>query len=278
MAAIPKNVTDLVDKIYSYYEKENEGPQYLARIGASGIGEECVRSIWLSWRGAHDDVFSGRMLRLFKTGHLQEERVLEDLKNAGLEVWAFDEDGKQWTYVYANGHGVAKLDGVVKGVPGAEKTPHTLEIKSSNKKGFDEIAKHGVQHAKPLHYAQMQMGLLGSGLKDALYVVVCKDDERMYAERVKRDEAEINLIQKKLEQLTAIASAPPRIADKEGDWRCKFCDAKTVCWGDQAPKQNCRTCVYSAPEDNGTWSCSKLGKILETKEQVVGCDLWVSTL
>lgn len=278
MAAIPKNITDLVDKIYETYEKANSGPSRLTRIGASSIGEECVRSIWFDWRGFAEEKPSGRLLRLFKTGFIQEDRVLEDLKNAGLSVWGHDESGDQWTYVFANGHAVAKLDGVVKGVPGAEKTPHTLEIKSSNKKGFDELSKYGVQKAKPLHYAQMQMGLLGSGLKDALYIAVCKDDERMYAERVKRDEVEIGFIQKKLEQLTTVEIPPPRITDKEDDWRCKFCDSKAVCWAREAPKQNCRTCAYSCVENDGAWSCSKLGKILEAKEQVAGCDLWSTAL
>lgn len=278
MATIPKNVTDLADKIYTTYEKENEGPQYLTRIGASGIGEECIRAIWLDWRGFYDERPSGRMLRLFKTGFIQEERILEDLKKAGLDVWGFDEDGKQWTYVFANGHGVAKLDGVVKGVPGVEKTPHTLEIKSSNKKGFDELVKYGVQKAKPLHYSQMQMGLLGSKLKDALYIAVCKDDERLYIERVKRDESEIVTIEKKLEKLTTVSLAPPRFTEKQDDWRCRFCDGKAVCWGVQASKQNCRTCAYSSPENDGAWSCSKLGKVLEAKEQVASCDLWVSIL
>lgn len=279
MATIPKNLEALKELLYASYErKEASSPERLTRIGASGIGEECVRAIWFDWRGAYESKFSGRILRLFKTGHMQEDRVIQDLRDAGLSVWSHQEDGQQWTYVFADGHGVAKLDGVVKGVPGAEKTPHTLEIKSSNLKGFKEVEKLGVQHAKPMHYAQIQMGLLGSGMKDGLYIMICKDDENYYCERVKRDETAIKEIERKLDQLTRFDSPPPRITEKEDDWRCKFCDAKPVCWSKEPLRQNCRTCGYSSVEAEGNWACAKLNKILSQKEQLSGCDLWVSIL
>jgi hypothetical protein len=279
MATIPKDVTELTERIYAHYVKKNEeGGDYLTRIGASSVGDECLRSIWYDWRGAYKSEFSGRLLRLFQTGHIQEERVLEDLKNAGLEVWGFDEDGKQWTYVTARGHAVAKLDGVVRGVPGAEKTPHTLEIKSSNLKGFKETQSKGVKVAKPVHYYQMQMGLALSGLKDSLYVMICKDDEQYYIERVKRDELTIREIEVKLDQLVNSSIPPIRIAEKESDWRCKFCDAKPVCWEGVPMRQNCRTCMYSEPMDEGKWACTKLGTLRTSDEQYKGCDLWESAI
>jgi len=275
MATIPKDVSAVSERIYAYYEKQNEGSGYLTRIGASGIGDECVRSIWYDWRGAYEGVFSGRLLRLFKTGHLQEERVLDDLKNAGFEVWPFDEDGKQWTYTAARGHAVAKLDGVIKGVPGAEKTPHTLEIKSSNVKGFKEITSKGCKVAKPQHYYQIQMGLWLTGLSDALYVVICKDDEAYYTERIKKEDLAIREIESKLEQLVNDSMIPLRIAEKEGDWRCKFCDAKGICWNGEQPKQTCRMCAHSVVMDDGKWGCMLLKTERTGAEQLAGCDLWV---
>jgi len=147
MAELPvKNVgQEMVDTIYHAIEKEEVRDLYLARIGASGIGDECLRSIWLSWRAYDDKQFGGRMLRLFGTGHWQETRVIEDLRRAGYSTWDFDEDGKQFTYTDETGHFVCKLDGVIKGVPGSEKTPHDLEIKSHNKNSFTELKKKGVE-------------------------------------------------------------------------------------------------------------------------------------
>lgn len=279
MATIPKNVDGLIERIYAAYEKKNAGQDRLTRIGASGIGEECVRAIWFDWRGAASEKIPGRIYRLFQTGHIQEERVVEDLKMAGLEVWEIDPDtGKQWEYIFARGHSVCKADGVVRGVPTAEKTPHVLEIKSSNAKGFKELQNHGVKKAKPDHYAQMHMGMMGAGLVDALYVVICKDDEQYYIERVKLDQAEVDVINGKLKQLTEQEIIPIRIAEKEGDWRCKFCDAKEVCWGHEKPRQTCRMCAHSVVLDDGKWGCTRLNKELDSKEQLKGCDLWESIL
>lgn len=275
MAQIPRHLIDLEQLIYGAYERAEDRSLRLTRIGASGIGDECVRAIWYDWRGFYKDSPDGRLLRLFKTGYIQEDRVVQDLKNAGLEVWEVDPETKQqWTYTAADGHFVAKLDGVVRGVPGAEKTPHTLEIKSSNAKGFKDLQNQGVQKAKPQHYAQMQAGLWLSGLTRALYVAVCKDDERFYIERVTRDDEYIASLQKKLASLTEVMTPPPRIAEKDDDWRCRFCDAKSVCWKGEPPLQNCRTCEYSAVKDEGGWFCLKFSETLSYKKQHEGCDLW----
>lgn len=277
MAALPRHHSALEQLIYSAYEKRESKAIYLARIGASGIGEECVRSIWYDWRAFHNDTPSGRMLRLFQTGHLQEARIVQDLKDAGLEVWDVDTDtGKQWVYTAASGHFVCKPDGVVRGVPGAEKTPHLLEIKTSNANGFKELERHGVMKAKPQHYYQMHAGMWLARLDRALYVALRKDDEQYYIERVVRDESCIADIERKLEQLTMSMSPPPRIAEKEGDWRCKFCDGKDVCWGKAQPLVNCRTCQHAAIKDDGGWFCEQQSTLLTQAAQLKGCDLWMT--
>lgn len=275
MTALPRHHSALEQLIYSAYEKRESKEIYLARIGASGIGAECVRSIWYDWRAFCNDTHSGRLLRLFKTGHLQEARIVQDLKDAGLEVWDVDADtGKQWVYTAASGHFVCKPDGVVRGVPGAEKTPHLLEIKTSNVNGFKELERYGVMKAKPEHYYQMHAGMWLAGLDRALYVALRKDDEQYYIERVVRDESCIADIERKLEQLTNSMFPPPRIAEKEGDWRCKFCDAKEVCWGKAQPLVNCRTCQHAAIKEDGGWYCEQQSVLLTQAAQLKGCDLW----
>lgn len=275
MAAIPRHHSALEDLIYAAYEKKQSKTLRLSRLGASGIGDECVRSIWYDWRGFYNDSFKGRILRLFQTGHLQEARIVQDLKDAGLEVWEVDADtGQQWVYTAASGHFVCKPDGVVRGVPGAEKTPHLLEIKTTNANGYKELSSRGVKVAKPEHYYQMQSGMWLARLKRALYVALRKDDEQYYIERVEYDEECIADIERKLHELTYSMSPPPRIAEKESDWRCKFCDAKDVCWNDAAPLINCRTCQHSSIKDEGGWVCDKQSILLSSSAQVKGCDLW----
>jgi hypothetical protein len=43
------------------------------------------------------------MLRLFETGHLQEERIVEDLRRAGFAVWDKREDGRQFEFIDETG-------------------------------------------------------------------------------------------------------------------------------------------------------------------------------
>ena len=63
------------------------------------------------------------------------------------------------------------------GLPGAEKTVHMLEVKTSSDKLFKVLQKEGVEKAKPEHFAQMQIYMKWSldqfcadGCKRALYV------------------------------------------------------------------------------------------------------------
>lgn len=258
MAQLPKTETQLVDSIYRSIELEEARPLRLARIGASSIGEECLRALWLDWRAYASSTFDGRMLRLFQTGHLQEERIVQDLRRAGLEVWDKQENGEQFTYNDDTGHFVVKLDGVVRGVPGAEKTAHTLEVKTHNLKSFTELEKKGVEKAKPMHYYQMQAGMLFSGIERALYVALCKDNERYYVERVRPDEDAFRLIQQKLDSLVNFNTAPTGLSEDGSFYACKWCDMRAACLGEVEPQRTCRSCVHSEPLPNGNelWVCN----------------------
>ena len=102
MVALPKSgEQQLIDNIYKTYEvKEAERGFYLGRLGASFLGEECMRKTWLSWRAYAQAKFGGRMLRLFDTGHQQEGRIVADLRATGLGVWDRDHNtGQQLEYV-----------------------------------------------------------------------------------------------------------------------------------------------------------------------------------
>jgi ribosomal protein S27E len=273
MVALPKSETVMIDQIYAAIEKAEKGEHRLTRLGASGIGNECLRATWLSWRGYARSTFDGRMYRLFRTGHLQEDRIVEDLRRAGFEVWSHQEDGEQYTYNDSTGHFVAKLDGVVRGVPGAEKTPHDLEVKTHSKKSFTELEKKGVELSKPGHYYQMQAGMLYSGLPRALYVALCKDNEQYYVERVKPDPQYTGIIQRRIDTLVNAELIPAGVSDDGGAFACKWCDMRSACMGEAQPIRTCRSCVNAVvvPE-GGAWGCALTGGVLSGAEQLKACD------
>lgn len=55
-------------------------------LGASQIGTPCRRKAWYDFRWAYRVKHTGRLLRLFQRGHLEEFRFAEYLRLAGYEV------------------------------------------------------------------------------------------------------------------------------------------------------------------------------------------------
>lgn len=275
MVAIPpRPEQQIINRVYAAIEKEKAEPDlYLGRLGASFIGEECIRQVWLDWRGFSRERFEGRMLRLFETGHLQEARIVEDLRRAGLAVWDKQPDGRQHEFIDSTGHFVTKVDGVVKDVPESSK-PHVLEVKTHNKNSFSALTKKGVREAKPTHFAQMQISMALGGFTRALYVAVCKDDEQFYVERVKADPAEQARLQQKIVKLVEARLRPAGISDDGSSFGCKHCAQRAVCLSEAAPLRHCRTCSMCTPGPEGAWVCELNKDTLSVDRQRLGCEHW----
>ncbi len=271
-------MTDIITRIYDAIKRERQGSKYLSRLGASSFGQECLRRTYLSWRGFAFSDFDGRMLRLFETGHLQEARIVDDLRRAGFAVWDKDEDGNQFGFTDTTGHLIAKLDGVIKGIPGDEDTPHTLEIKTHSRKSFDTLIKKGMKEAKFEHYVQMQIGMWLSGISKGLYVALCKDDEAYHVEFVEPDEEVLTALKEQLDTLLTASLVPAGISENPDKFPCAWCDMKAVCYGLDKPDRNCRTCVNCEPIEDGGWICSLTSTGLTKQEQEKACDLYSSRL
>ena len=269
---IPAQEDEMIGRIYSAIKARRNEPMRLSRIGASSIGDECLRKIWMDWRGYDSVEFDGRMLRLFETGHLQEDRIVSDLKAAGYTVYEKDSNGEQFTFTDKTGHFVVKLDGVIKGVPSAENTPHVLEAKTHNKKSFDELEKKGVVISKPMHYYQVQAGMLFSGIERGLYLALGKDNEAFYVRRIKPDAHTQNDILKRIDILVNSEMRPAQIGESDETYPCRWCDFKEVCFDKKPPLKNCRTCEYSRPVEDGKWWCDRNDFNLPMELQLEGCD------
>lgn len=244
-----------------------------ARLGAADWGKECLRATWYAFRYSKSPKrFSGQMVRLFETGHIQEARVVADLRRAGFEVLDLDPStaterhpkGKQWEYTFFNGHAVVRLDGKIKGLPEAPATWHVLEIKTHNSKSFAKLDLHGVAKAKPEHFAQCQVGMHGANLDRALYVAINKDTDETYAERVYLDPPYIAGLMAKGERVIFSDSPPPQLhsdPDAKGAFACRFCDYLDICHQGAFAERNCRTCLRStaAKDGAGKWDCEKFG-------------------
>jgi hypothetical protein len=150
-----------------------------------------------------------------------------------------------------------------------------LEIKTAGSKPFAKLVKNGVELEKPEHFAQMQLYMRGTGMVKALYLAVCKDTDSIHTEVIDFDQVAANAAIAKARRVLESSQPPAKISDHPSWWKCKFCDHRPHCQGEQAPEVSCRTCVHATPEIDenraGLWTCSKLEKGLTLAKQRVGC-------
>lgn len=250
---IPEPHNTLVARIDRAHEDRQEPPR--EHLGASLLGHHCDRWLWLSFRWAVMPKFPGRVLRLFRRGQLEESTIVADLLAAGVDIRA---NGNEQMRIEFAPHIGGSVDGIIEyGVPEAPTKRHVAEFKTHSKKSFDEVERDGVEKAKPMHYVQMQLYMHGTEIDRALYVAVCKDDDRIYTERV-RYNAEVALwALERGKRIVASTRMPEPCAGASPTWYlCKFCDGFDICHGSQKIKPdavNCRTCAHSTARDDGWW-------------------------
>jgi hypothetical protein len=217
--------------------------------------------------------FPGRILRLFRRGHEEEANIISDLRAIGIDVRKTI-NGKQ-TWVNFGSHVSGSLDAIIdSGVPEAPKTKHIAEFKTHSKKSFDDLEKNGVEKSKPEHFVQMQVYMSGTSIDRALYLAICKDDDRIHTERIKFDK---EVARKAIERGQRIALSdriPEPISSDPASWyQCKFCDAHEFCASTKTTKHvNCRTCAMSTALSDSTWHCARFDDVIPLDAQRTGCE------
>lgn len=280
MTELPLAEAPTVAAIYAALEATARAEDRLY-LGMSGFGSDCDRALFYAFRKVDPpESHDGRRLRLFETGHLEEDRLIDNLRAAGLFVDAVDpKTGRQWAVSSLGGHLRGHQDGQVERVPEAPKTRHVLECKTHNDKSFRALRKDGVAVSKPGHYRQMQLYMHHAGLTRALYVAVNKNDDELYAERVRYDGAAALQLVMRAERVITADTAPPRLfpsADAPGAYACGWCPSRGICHEGRFARAHCRTCLHSTPVVDGSdaarWRCERFGLDLTFAEQLRGCE------
>jgi hypothetical protein len=272
MAPLPPPPTPTLSAIYAAYEAE-AGHGFRNHLGASQIGKECERALWLDFRWVTRMRWPGRMLRLFETGQREEERLVRDLRRTGATVLDVDpESGRQWRVEAHGGHFGGSLDAVAIGLLEAPKTWHVLEFKTANTRTFGQLQLHGVHKAQPRHFAQMQVYMHLTGIARAMYLSVCKETDQLHIERVRADEAEGARLLAKAKRIIDAQYPPARISDDPEFWQCALCEHRGVCHEGAPAERTCRSCLHSTPVEHG-WHCARWDGHPSPEEQRAGCEL-----
>lgn len=264
----------MIDDAWFWTGNKSELRPYL---GVSLIGHHCARFLWLNFRWFSWDVQEGRMLRLFRRGQREEETVVDDLRSIGMELQYVLDDQLDMDFgSHVKGH----PDGIIlSGVPEAPKSIHTLEIKTYNRQSYNELEEKGVRAVKPMHYAQMQCEMLGASMtlgkkiERALYIAVCKDDDRLYAERIRLDHDWACRLIKRGQEIAITDYIPSPISVRPDWWQCRFCRFHDFCHGAKLlPEIHCRTCIHFTAEPDGRCTCACYGgQEIPLEAQKKGC-------
>lgn len=273
MTAIPNpihTIAGLIDRHHEDREKQ-ASPRY--HFGASQLGHHCDRWLWINFRWAVKQSFPGRILRLFRRGQNEEEVAASDLRAIGLNLVTHDSDGRQMRVDFGS-HVSGSMDGVIwSGVPEAPEKPHIWEMKTHNKLSFDALVKSGsVKDAKPEHWSQMQAYMLGTGIDRALYVAVCKDDDRLYIERVRLEKREAERLVRRAKRIATADRMPEPISHDPTWYQCKMCPAHDFCHSSHLSREiSCRTCSHATAMDDSTWRCERWQSTIPNEAQAEGC-------
>ena len=260
------SISNMLDK---HHESLSEPPR--PHMGCSQLGHPCDRWLWLSFRWAVQPKFPGRILRLFRRGQLEEATIVSDLRAIGMDV----RTEKQQERVEFGAHVSGSIDAIIEyGVPDAPRTRHVAEFKTHSKKSFDDLEKNGVEKSKSEHFVQMQLYMHGTKIDRALYVAVCKDDDRIYTERLRYDQEVAEKYIARGRRIALSDRMPEPISTDPSWYQCKFCDAHKFCHETKTTEHvNCRTCAHSTSKENSTWRCERHdGDDIPVEFQRAGCE------
>jgi len=278
----------ITGKIYQNYV-DKAGDWRRPHLGASVIGKPCKRAIWYSYHWCMEPKTQkdGRMLRLFQTGHREEARILQELRDAGINVISHTPDGNQ---IHLQDpqcpHFSGSVDGVGYGFEYNDITekidgPVLIEIKTMATAGFKRLQAKGVKSEKPEHYAQMQMYMhwtqnTSAPIKIAKYLCTCKETDEMHEEFVYYLKDDADLYTRRAHEIIKAPVPPDRIKNaSEKSYNCRYCDYIDLCiTKTKCAEVNCRTCAHSEPcHYSNVWNCSiDLTAYKTTEDQKRSCD------
>ena len=220
---IKLGIAKLVDDAIIKKASEEKSRNYM---GASIIGEECDRKLWYQFKHPKP-ILDPRIQRIFRMGDKVEDLVVYWLKDAGLTVYDVDKNGEQFGFV--DGDVAGHCDGVIIGLPGSDK-PHLLEVKSAKNSSFNQYVKNGVKKQSSTYYIQMQSYMHKLGLERALFVMMNKDNQELYFERVKYDKVAAHSALLRAKEIAGSDEMPDRKYAKSTFYKCRFCDYAKECW------------------------------------------------
>lgn len=231
------NINEILDaKLQEHYESQ-EKRNYL---GASMLGDECMRKVQLQYLGNRAKV-SAQTLRTFDIGTLLEDLVAKWLQIAGFDLKTRNEEGKQFGFSTAEGKIAGHVDGIIHSFPEELKKiglrPQALwECKSLNNKSWQETSKKSLMLTKPLYFSQVQLYMAYLDLEQCVFTALNKDTSELYFELIPFDsEAAQKYSDRAVQIIKACENGEtvPCISNDPSFFKCKMCGFRNICRNDE---------------------------------------------
>jgi hypothetical protein len=226
-----QEINDLLDAKLIEKHRSQEKRDYL---GASMLGDECIRKIQLQYM-KHDVDVSAQNLRTFAIGHCLEDLIAEWMILAGFDLKTRNENGEQFGFSVANGKIAGHCDGIIVSGPDFCRCPCLWECKTLNSKSWSDTAKRGVLVSKPIYFSQVQlyMAYLDLEANPCVFTALNKDTSELYHELIAFD---AECAQRYSDRAVQIIKATennellPCVSNDSSFYRCKMCGFRNQCF------------------------------------------------
>ena len=234
-SSLSGQITALVDLGMHRLRSEEMPRDYL---GASRLGVSCARALQYEFAKAPVDPgrdAEGRLLRIFRRGHVTEDCMVDWLRAAGFDLRTRKANGDQFGFSATGGRLQGHIDGVIVGGPEGFTYPALWENKCLGSKSWRDLEKSGLAVAKPVYAAQVAIyqAYLELHEQPAIFTAVNADTMEIYTELVPFDAA---LAQRMSDRALTVISATeagellPRAFHDPTHFECRMCAWQDRCW------------------------------------------------
>ncbi len=234
-SSLSGQITALVDLGMRRLHSEEMPRDYL---GASRLGVSCARALQYEFAKAPVDSgrdHDGRLLRIFRRGHVMEDCMVDWLRAAGFDLRTRKANGDQFGFSAAGGRLQGHIDGVIVGGPEGFAYPALWENKCLGSKSWRDLEKSGLAVSKPVYAAQVAIyqAYLELHEQPAIFTAVNADTMEIYTELVPFDAA---LAQRMSDRALTVISATeagellPRAFHDPTHFECRMCAWQDRCW------------------------------------------------
>lgn len=264
-------------------ERANKKAENRTYLGASSIGHECTRYLWLSFRKAFLNHIDAASEKRFADGHYSEDVVARRMIESGIELQTVDPDtGRQFAISDCGGWFRGHKDGIIENwahdvdVNGEDYIwEHKCSEKSSKALKLCEQDEHtALKKWNEIYYDQAQTYMHHSGIHKHLTTISppgSRDKGEVVIETL-YDKKEYERIKQKAESIITSDRMPQGVCYNETDYRTRFCSAANVCFGNYVHRPTCNNCAYVTFHTDGDRkaTCGKFNNQFQSPEQMMG--------